>query len=91
MNLGLMEVDEHGDVQFCNQSFSVISGFELDEIKGENAATMPFWDSAWNPLFNQNENDQVQDPYGAEVLAENKRGAKEVVEALLIADQTFSE
>ena len=36
MNLGLLEVDINENIQFANQSFIDISGYELDEIMGKN-------------------------------------------------------
>jgi PAS domain S-box-containing protein len=36
MNLGLLEVDINENIQFANQSFIDISGYELDEIIGKN-------------------------------------------------------
>ena len=36
MNLGLIEVDNNDLIQFANQSFCNISGFDMDEIIGKN-------------------------------------------------------
>lgn len=36
MNLGLIEVDNNEIIQFANQSFANISGFEIDELIGLN-------------------------------------------------------
>lgn len=36
MNLGLIEVDNNGIIQYANQSFASISGFEIDELIGLN-------------------------------------------------------
>ena len=40
MNLGLLEVDLNENIEFCNQSFTDISGFTLDELKGKNASLL---------------------------------------------------
>jgi PAS domain S-box-containing protein len=40
MNLGLLEVDNNDIVQYCNQSFTHISGYSLDEIKGKKASQL---------------------------------------------------
>lgn len=36
MNIGLIEVDNNEIIQFANQSFSTISGFEQNELVGKN-------------------------------------------------------
>jgi len=36
MNLGLIEVDNNEIIQFANQSFSEISGYEINELIGKN-------------------------------------------------------
>ncbi|WP_316632481.1 PAS domain S-box protein [uncultured Flavobacterium sp.] len=36
MNLGLIEVDNNETIQYANQSFASISGFEIDELIGLN-------------------------------------------------------
>ncbi|SNR30480.1 PAS domain S-box protein [Flavobacterium sp. ov086] len=36
MNLGLIEVDKNEVIQYANQSFANISGFEIDELIGSN-------------------------------------------------------
>ncbi len=40
MNLGLMVVDNDEVIQFANQSFLSISGFEMDEILGKKASQL---------------------------------------------------
>ncbi len=40
MNLGLLEVDLNENIEFCNQSFTDISGYTLEELKGKNAASL---------------------------------------------------
>jgi PAS domain S-box-containing protein len=40
MNLGLLEVDLDEKIQFCNQSFTEISGFKLDEMRGKKTVDL---------------------------------------------------
>lgn len=40
MNLGMIEVDNNDCIQFANQSFSKISGFEIDELIGNNPSNL---------------------------------------------------
>ncbi|MFT3919890.1 PAS domain S-box protein [Cloacibacterium sp.] len=40
MNLGLIEVDNNEVIQFANQSFCDVSGFELEELVGKNPAKL---------------------------------------------------
>ena len=37
MNLGILEVDNNDIIQYANNTFSAISGFSLEELKGKNA------------------------------------------------------
>jgi len=76
MNLGLLEVDKDDMVQFCNHSFTVISGYEFDEIKGKHAASM-FLHDPQKPIIeekNQLRTEGAADSY--EILARNKQGEK---------------
>ena len=74
MNLGLLEVDTDGIIQFCNQSFTEISGFDLDEIKGEKATDLIFT----NPNQEATKGMDLMHPENAtdsfEILTKNKRG-----------------
>jgi PAS domain S-box-containing protein len=40
MNLGLIEVDNNEIIQFANQNFVSISGFEIEELIGKNASEL---------------------------------------------------
>lgn len=74
MNLGLLEVDTHGIIQFCNQGFTEISGFDLDEIKGEKAMDLVFTNleqtapQGMDLMHPENATDSF------EILTKNKRG-----------------
>jgi PAS domain S-box-containing protein len=52
MNLGLLEVDLDENIEFCNQSFTDISGYKLEELKGKNASSL-FIDQKLKPEVNQ--------------------------------------
>ncbi len=38
MNLGLLEVDNNEIIQYANQSFAAMSGYEIDELIGKNSS-----------------------------------------------------
>jgi PAS domain S-box-containing protein len=40
MNLGMLEVDNNENIQFANQSFCKISGYEMDELIGKNPSNL---------------------------------------------------
>ena len=40
MNLGLLEVDNNEIIQYANQSFSAISGYEISELLGKNPSEL---------------------------------------------------
>ena len=40
MNLGLLEVDQEDNIQFCNQSFTDISGYAIEDIMGKKASAL---------------------------------------------------
>ncbi|MEL1253542.1 PAS domain S-box protein [Flavobacterium sp. DGU38] len=74
MNLGLIEVDNNEIIQFANQSFANISGFEIEELIGLNPAkTFVFGENleklnAKNKLREKGVSDVYQIP------VKNKRG-----------------
>ncbi|MBE8726382.1 PAS domain S-box protein [Flavobacterium hungaricum] len=74
MNLGLIEVDNNEIIQFANQSFASISGFEIEELIGLNPAkTFVFGENleklnAKNKLREKGVSDVYQIP------VKNKRG-----------------
>ena len=72
MNLGLLEVDLNENIEFCNQSFTDISGFTLDELKGKNASIL-FINQNVFPTINNSTNKRkkgISDSY--EILVLNK-------------------
>jgi PAS domain S-box-containing protein len=40
MNLGLLEVDKNGEILLANQSFLKMSGYAMEELKGQNASEL---------------------------------------------------
>jgi PAS domain S-box-containing protein len=48
MNLGLMEVDNEGNILFVNQSFTKMSGFEVHELIGKNTMELFLGDASPN-------------------------------------------
>jgi PAS domain S-box-containing protein len=74
MNLGLLEIDTDGLIQFCNQTFTTMSGFELTEIKEEPLKEQFFWNSFWGSIFNNSESSVGQRSISIEILTKNKRG-----------------
>ncbi|PCJ94024.1 MAG: hypothetical protein COA50_12745 [Flavobacteriaceae bacterium] len=74
MNLGLLEVDNKGIIQFCNQSFTEISGFDLDEIKGKIAANLFFTDHKDGVVQGVDVIHPENTTESLEILTKNKRG-----------------
>jgi PAS domain S-box-containing protein len=60
MNLGLLEVDNYDVIQYANNTFSSISGYSLDELKGELA----------HKLFTKKEDEKIIEG----VIDERKKG-----------------
>jgi len=74
MNLGLIEVDNDEIIQFANQSFANVSGYELDEIIGKNPASLFTQGDNYELLKKQIElrKQGISNMY--ELLVKNKRG-----------------
>jgi PAS domain S-box-containing protein len=74
MNLGLLEVDNEDKIQFANQSFCKISGYNLEELVGQNAADL-FMDKKGKEIIslkNEERKSGVSDMYSVPVR--NKKG-----------------
>ena len=75
MNLGLLEVDLEDKIQYCNQSFTKLSGYELNEIEGKLGGDL-FSSSKYNKSLINEKNKLrqkgVSDSYELEVF--NKDG-----------------
>lgn len=74
MNLGLIEVDNNEIIQYANQSFSTISGYEVSELIGKNAANYFVLGKNLDSAKNKNEirKQGVSDIYQLQV--KNKNG-----------------
>ena len=74
MNLGFLEIDNNQVVQFCNQSFTEITGYSLDEIKKEKISNLKFLEAQRDFFDNVSKNsiDKIAD--GFEIFTRNKRG-----------------
>lgn len=73
MNLGLLEVNNDDVILFANQSFLDISGYTLEELKGNKAASL-FFDDSQLALFKQKQANRVRgisDSYEVEVTVKN--------------------
>jgi PAS domain S-box-containing protein len=69
MNLGLVEVDREGNIQFANQSFCDLSGYSYFDLVGRNAANL-FMNDAEQDLMkgkNQMRLEGISDAYEMEV------------------------
>jgi PAS domain S-box-containing protein len=74
MNLGIIEVDNDEVIQYANQSFSDISGFEWNEIIGKNPSDILIFGENFEIMKNKKElrNQGVSDIY--QIPIKNKRG-----------------
>lgn len=74
MNLGLLEVDNNEIIQFVNQSFCKISGYEPEELKGRKASSLFTRSEAQELIEGKNElrKKGISDAY--EMMVINKRG-----------------
>lgn len=53
MNLGLVEVDNDGVIQYVNQSFATISGYQLDELVGKKPADLFVYGNNFDTVENK--------------------------------------
>lgn len=74
MNLGLVVVDNDRIIQFANQSFLSISGYEMDELIGKNATTLFAIEESFDLIQSKTEirKKGISDVYQARV--KNKKG-----------------
>lgn len=73
MNLGLLEVDINDVIQYANQSFCEISGFELSELRGKRAAEMLLNEEQKQKVYSKNKERLrgITDSYELEVTGKN--------------------
>lgn len=55
MNLGLLEVDTNEIIQYANQSFAAMSGFEIDELIGKNPSEIFIYEEDFEIVKTKNE------------------------------------
>jgi PAS domain S-box-containing protein len=74
MNLGLIEVDKNQIIQFANQSFSDISGYEIDEVLGKNPMELFVYEEDQKILNSKNKLREkgISDIY--QISVKNKKG-----------------
>ncbi len=74
MNLGLLEVDLSDKIMYANQSFCEMSGFSLDELKGQGAAEILLSEEQRRVIQNKSvtRKNGIADSYELEIV--NKRG-----------------
>ncbi len=76
MNLGLLEVDLGDIIMYANQSFCDMSGYSLDELKGQHATNLFVDEKKKNVIYEKNaiRLEDKSDSYEIEVT--NKQGGK---------------
>lgn len=76
MNLGLIEVDNDDVIQFANQSFSDISGYQIKELQGRKAAELLLPENERDAMTERQEQraNGVLDSYEIQVI--NKKGER---------------
>ncbi len=74
MNLGLIEVDNNDIIQYANQSFSSISGFDLSELIGRNPSELFVFGENFEVMQSKKEvrRKGISDIY--QIPVKNKRG-----------------
>jgi PAS domain S-box-containing protein len=74
INLGLLEVDNDEKIQYANQSFCNMCGYELDELLGKKASAMFVRNESIELINNKNElrKKSISDAY--EISVSNKKG-----------------
>lgn len=74
MNLGLLEVDNKDVIRFCNQSFSIISGYSFEEMIGRRASDIFIEVQNKNVIEEKRKNRKngISDSY--ELFVKNKLG-----------------
>ncbi|TRX39477.1 PAS domain-containing hybrid sensor histidine kinase/response regulator [Flavobacterium restrictum] len=74
MNMGIIEVDTNEVIQFANQSFSVMTGYEINELMGKNPSEIFVFGENQDLMASKNVLRQqgVSDVY--QIPIKNKRG-----------------
>ncbi len=74
MNLGLLEVDTDEKIQFANQCFCEMSGYELSELKGQRAAQLFVKGENQELMEQKNEERRRGSTDAYEIVVKDKRG-----------------
>jgi len=76
MNLGLLEVDQEDRIQFCNQSFTDISGYTIENIRGKSASSLFTNDKGKQVITEKNDQRKKGNSDSFELEIINKIGDK---------------
>jgi PAS domain S-box-containing protein len=73
MNIGLLEVDLNDTIQYANQSFCEMCGFDLAELKGKRAAELLLSEAQQQKVYDKNKEriNGITDSYELEVIDKN--------------------
>jgi len=74
MNLGLLEVDNGDVIQYVNQSFADISGYETSELIGKKPSDFFIFDDNLDLIKSKNKLRKLGTSDSYEILIKNKRG-----------------
>ncbi|MFT5310409.1 MAG: PAS domain S-box-containing protein [Bacteroidia bacterium] len=74
MNLGLMEVNLDDEIQYCNRSFTEMSGYSLEEVEGKNAIELFGLDEKDRFLLDKKEERKNGKADSYEIVVRNKNG-----------------
>ncbi len=74
MNLGMLEVDLDEKIEYCNNIFSKISGYSLEDIKGKVASNFLFYDKDLYHINQKNKKDTKKEaPHKFEIIVSDKK------------------
>ena len=73
MNLGLLEVDQDDTIQYANQRFCTMSGYDFDELAGRNASEVliPIENRNQIKIKNELRKQHIADAYELPVIVKN--------------------
>ncbi len=74
MNLGLLEVDTDEKIQFANQCFCEMCGYDLEELVGQRAAQLFVKGENYELMEQKNEERRRGSTDAYEIVVKNKRG-----------------
>lgn len=74
MNLGLLEVDRDDHIQYCNQSFSNLCGYTLEEMLGKRGSDLFASEEGKAQIMEKNKLREKGKSDSFELIVRNKRG-----------------